>query len=200
MRTKYKPWAKPYLEEHLEVQVPHDSFSSLDNIYLEIGSGKGQFLVDMALKFPEREFIGVERNVTCSGFVAKKLVENEINNAKLIYIDAEKLLNEMKEKSVNIIYLNFSDPWPKTKHHKRRLTSERFCALYRKVLKEEGCIIQKTDNLDLFEFSIETFKSHGFKIIEIDRNYMTNDEDVLTEYESDFRRDNLPIYRMKVVA
>jgi len=198
MRTKYKPWAKPYLEEHNEVQVTEEVLSTLDNLYLEIGSGKGQFLVEMSKKNPIRNYLGIERNVTCAGFTAKKLVEEEITNAKLLYMDAEKALSIMKEKSVNIIYLNFSDPWPKTRHHKRRLTSDRFTSLYKKVLKDDGVIIQKTDNLELFDFSIETFLEAGFKIIEEDRNYMLDDEDVLTEYEEDFRSKNLPIYRMKV--
>ncbi|MCR4879892.1 MAG: tRNA (guanosine(46)-N7)-methyltransferase TrmB [Bacilli bacterium] len=198
MRTKYKPWALPYINEHQEVQVSLDLLSTLDDIYLEIGSGKGQFLVEMAKKNPTLRFIGIERNVTCSGFIAKKLVEEEITNAFLIYNNAEKVLEMMKEKSVNILYLNFSDPWPKTRHHKRRLTSERFCALYKKVLKDDGLIIQKTDNLELFEFSIETFKENGFKILEIDKDYQINDDDVVTEYEADFRCAHLPIYRMKV--
>lgn len=198
MRTKYKPWAKPYLEEHTEVQVTEEVLSTLDNLYLEIGSGKGQFLVEISKKNPTRNYLGIERNVTCAGFTAKKLVEEEITNAKLLYMDAEKALTIMKEKSVNILYLNFSDPWPKTRHHKRRLTSDRFTSLYKKVLKDDGVIIQKTDNLELFDFSIETFKEAGFKIIEEDRNYMLDDEDVLTEYEEDFRSKNLPIYRMKV--
>ena len=198
MRTKYKPWAKPYLEEHTEVQVTEEVLSTLDNIYLEIGSGKGQFLVEMSKKNPTRNYLGIERNVTCAGFTAKKLVVEEITNAKLLFMDAEKALSMMKEKSVNILYLNFSDPWPKTRHHKRRLTSDRFTSLYKKVLKDDGVIIQKTDNLELFDFSIETFLEAGFKIIEEDRNYMLDDEDVLTEYEEDFRSKNLPIYRMKV--
>ena len=198
MRTKYKPWAKPFLEEHNEVQVTEEVLSTLDNLYLEIGSGKGQFLVEMSKKNPSRNYLGIERNVTCAGFTAKKLVEEEITNAKLLYMDAEKALSIMKEKSVNILYLNFSDPWPKTRHHKRRLTSDRFTSLYKKVLKNDGVIIQKTDNLELFNFSIETFLAAGFKIIEEDRNYMLDDEDVLTEYEEDFRSKNLPIYRMKV--
>ena len=198
MRTKYKPWAKPYLDEHKEVQVDESRFSSLDDIYLELGSGKGQFILDMSKKFPNRNFVGVERNVTCAGFTAKKLVEEEVSNAKLIFMDAEKVLNEMKEKSVNIIYLNFSDPWPKVRHHKRRLTSDRFCNLYKKVLKDDGIIIQKTDNVDLFDFSLEMFTSNGFKVIEEDRNYQTVEDDVVTEYEASFRSENLPIYRLKV--
>ena len=199
MRTKYKPWAEPFLEEHKEVQLSLEELSSIDNVYLEIGSGKGLFLLEMAKKFPDRNFIGIEKNVTCAGFTAKKLVENEITNAKLIYQDAEKILQLMKAKSVNIIYLNFSDPWPKVRHHKRRLTSNRFCTYYKNVLKDDGIIIQKTDNEDLFDFSIETFKENGFDIFDIDRNYQSNqDEDVITEYEDSFRKDNLPIYRMKV--
>lgn len=198
MRTKYKPWAKPFLEEHQEVQISLESVSSLDNIYLEIGSGKGQFLVEMAKKFPERYFLGIEKNITCSGFTAKKLVEAQLPNAYLMSMDAENVLDALKEKSVNIIYLNFSDPWPKVRHHKRRLTSERFTSLYKKVLKDDGYIIQKTDNIDLFNFSIETFNEQGFDIFEIDYDYQLDENDVLTEYEESFRNEGQKIYRLKV--
>ena len=198
MRTKYKPWAKPFLEEHLEVQLSEEKFASLDNIYLEIGAGKGQFLIEMAKKYPDRFFVGIEKNLTCSGFIAKKLVEEQLPNAYLVYGDAEKVLDILKEKTVNIIYLNFSDPWPKVRHHKRRLTSERFGPLYKKVLKDDGYIIQKTDNIDLFEFSIENFNTQGFEIYDIDRDYMLEESDVMTEYEESFRQEGNKIYRMKV--
>ena len=85
MRTKYKPWAKPFIEEHVEVMCPFDNLNNFKNYYLEIGSGKGQFLVNMAINHPDIFFIGMERNVTCAGFTAKKLVEKEVNNAKLVY-------------------------------------------------------------------------------------------------------------------
>ena len=198
MRTKYKPWAKPFLEEHLEVQLDEEALRNLDNIYLEIGSGKGHFLVEMAKKNPTKFFVGIEKNITCAGFTAKKLVENELPNARLVATDAEKVLDVLKEKSVNIIYLNFSDPWPKVRHHKRRLTSERFNSLYKKVLKDDGYIIQKTDNVDLFNFSIENFKEQGFDIFEIDEDYELDEEDVLTEYEESFRNEGNKIYRLKV--
>ena len=114
MRTKYKPWAKPYIEEHVEVMFTQEQLLSFDKpYYLEIGSGKGQFLVDMAKKFPDKFFVGVERNVTCCGFTAKKLVEEEINNAKLLFINAEVLMVNIPNDSINGIFLNFSDPWPK---------------------------------------------------------------------------------------
>ena len=198
MRTKYKPWAKPFLEEHLEVQLSEEKIASLDNIYLEIGAGKGQFLIEMAKKYPDRFFVGIEKNLTCSGFIAKKLVEEQLPNAYLVYGDAEKVLDILKEKTVNIIYLNFSDPWPKVRHHKRRLTSERFGPLYKKVLKDDGYIIQKTDNIDLFEFSMENFNTQGFEIYDIDRDYMLEESDVMTEYEESFRQEGNKIYRMKV--
>ena len=86
LRTKYKPWAKPYIDEHVEVMFTQEQLLSFDKpYYLEIGSGKGQFLVDMAKKFPDKFFIGIERNVTCCGFKAKKLVEEEVTNAKLMF-------------------------------------------------------------------------------------------------------------------
>ncbi len=198
MRTKYKPWAKPFLEEHLEVQLSEEKIGSLDNIYLEIGAGKGQFLIEMAKKYPDRFFVGIEKNLTCSGFIAKKLVEEQLPNAYLVYGDAEKVLDILKEKTVKIIYLNFSDPWPKVRHHKRRLTSERFGSLYKKVLKDDGYIIQKTDNIDLFEFSIENFNTQGFEIYDINRDYMLEESDVMTEYEESFRQEGNKIYRMKV--
>jgi tRNA (guanine-N7-)-methyltransferase len=118
----------------------------------------------MAKKFPDKFFVGVERNVTCAGFTAKKLVEADLPNARLMFINAEILMPKIKDNSIDGIILNFSDPWPKKRHHKRRLTSDRFTSLYKKVLKDDGVIIQKTDNLELFDFSIETFKEAGFKI------------------------------------
>ena len=91
MRTKFKAWAEPYINEHPQVMCPFDKLNEQGSYYLEIGSGKGQFLLDMALKFPNLTFIGVERNVTCSGFTAKKLVENNISNAKLVFADAAQI-------------------------------------------------------------------------------------------------------------
>ena len=198
MRTKYKPWAKPYLEEHQEVQLDIASLSSLDDIYLEIGSGKGQFLLDIAKNNLSRNYIGIERNVTCAGFTAKKLVEQEISNAKLIFDNAERVLPLFKDKSVNIIYLNFSDPWPKVRHHKRRLTASTFLNHYHRILAKDGLIIQKTDDRDLYLYSLETYEELGYQIISKDENYMLDKDDVLTEYEKDFRAQGLPIYRIVV--
>ena len=198
MRTKYKPWAKPYIEEHKEVTFSKEELLSFDKpYYLEIGSGKGQFLVDMAKKFPDKFFVGVERNVTCAGFTAKKLVEQEITNAKLMFINAELLIGEIKDNSIEAIFLNFSDPWPKKRHHKRRLTAESFLANYYRVLKSGGRLIIKTDNVDLFAFTLENLINSKFKLVYKTDNYMDYDEfDTMTEYEKSFRDEGVAIHRL----
>ena len=200
MRTKFKAWAEPYLSEHQEVQLPKiEGMYSFDDIYLEIGSGKGEFLLNMARNYPDKFFIGLEKNVTCSGFTAKKLVENKIENAKLVWDDAQRFTTHLKDKSVKIIFLNFSDPWPKKRHTKRRLTSETFLDEYRRILKDDGQIIFKTDNRELFDYSLESFVNAGYKIISQTNEYMGDDPfDSVTEYEEWFRNENVPINRVVI--
>ena len=197
MRTKFKPWAEPYINEHKEVMCSFDELTNYDSYYLEIGSGKGQFLVDMAKKFPSLTFIGVERNVTCSGFTAKKLVENEIKNAKLVFADAAQMMPSIKDGSIETIFLNFSDPWPKKRHTKRRLTSESFLSEYYRVIKKGGKLIFKTDNYDLFTYTLEIINVSSFKLIEANYSYDGSDPfDTQTEYEMNFRSKGMPIYRL----
>ena len=198
MRTKYKPWAKPYIDEHKEVMLTLEELSSFDKpYYLEIGSGKGQFLVDMAKKFPDKFFVGVERNVTCCGFTAKKLVEEEIINAKLMFINAEVLMQEIKDESLEGIFLNFSDPWPKKRHHKRRLTAMSYLDNYYRVLKKGARLVIKTDNTDLFAFTLENLENSKFKVISKTDDYNELDEfDTMTEYEKSFRDEGVKINRI----
>ena len=197
MRTKFKAWAEPFIKDHPEVMCPFDKLNEQGPYYLEIGSGKGQFLLDMALKFPETTFIGVERNVTCAGFTAKKLVENEIKNAKLVFADAGQITPSINSGSIEGIFLNFSDPWPKKRHTKRRLTSESFLKEYYRILKSGGHLIFKTDNYDLFTYSLEVIKDSLFKLLEANYSYDGKDEfDALTEYEKSFREEGQPIYRL----
>ena len=197
MRTKFKAWAEPFLNEHPEISLTNEELSKLSGFYLEIGSGKGDFLINMALKFPDKQFVGIEKNVTCSGITAKKMVEAEVKNAKLVYADAANILPLLKDGSVKVIFLNFSDPWPKKRHHKRRLTSNLFLKEYLRVLPKGGRLIFKTDNLDLFNDSIEYFDESEFKLISINNDYMCDDEfDTLTEYEEFFRKEGTPINRV----
>ena len=197
MRTKFKAWAEPFINEHPEVMCPFDKLNDFVPYYLEIGSGKGQFLVDMAKKFPTLTFIGVERNVTCAGFTAKKLVESEIKNAKLVYADAAQMMPSIKEDSVETIFLNFSDPWPKKRHTKRRLTSESFLSEYYRIIKKGGKLIFKTDNYDLFTYTLEIINVSSFKLVEANYSYDGKDDfDTQTEYEMNFRAKGMPIYRL----
>ena len=199
MRTKFKAWAKPFIDEHPEYSVSDLDLSKLDNFYLEIGSGKGGFLLEMANKFPNECFLGIEKNVTCAGIALKKLVEAEITNAKLLFADGQEKIQFIKDKSVKIIFLNFSDPWPKKRHTKRRLTSDNFLSSYRRVLKDDGKLILKTDNDELFAFSVEQFKEAGFNLISMENEYQEIDEfDAMTEYEKSFREKGQPIHRLVV--
>ena len=198
MRTKYKAWTPEYINDHPEVMFTEEQLLNFSSeYYLEIGSGKGQFLVDMAKKFPDKFFVGVERNVTCCGFSAKKLVEEEITNAKLMFINAEILMNKIADNSINGIFLNFSDPWPKKRHHKRRLTAASYLANYYRVLKTGGRLVIKTDNTDLFAFTLENLEESPFKLIYKTDDYQDYDEfDTMTEYEQSFREEGVPIHRL----
>ena len=199
MRTHFKAWAEPFINDHPDYSLTDEQISQLEGFQLEIGSGKGEFLLRMANKFPNELFIGIEKNVTCAGISMKKLVENEINNAKLIYRDGGEIVKIIKDKAVKNIFLNFSDPWPKKRHHKRRLTSINFLNEYRRILADNGKIIFKTDNTDLFEYSIEMFKENNFNIVSIDNNYDGSDQfDAQTEYEEYFRNEGTPINRLIV--
>lgn len=197
MRTKFKPWAEPFILSHPEISIAKESFSDIKDFYMEIGSGKGGFLLDMASKFPKEKFLGVEKNVTCAGISCKKIVESELPNIKFLWVDADILVKEIKEKSINGIFLNFSDPWPKKRHHKRRLTAPRFIDEYYRILKDDGFLAFKTDNKDLFDFSKEIIETSKFKIKELNENYLDEDPfDAVTEYEANFKEKGCPIYRM----
>ncbi|MCF0107649.1 MAG: tRNA (guanosine(46)-N7)-methyltransferase TrmB [Bacilli bacterium] len=198
MRTKFKAWAEPYIKEHSEVSMTIEEISSFNSeLYLELGSGKGKFLLDMAMNNKDKFFIGVERNVTCCGFVAKKLVENEITNAKLMFQNADLVLANLKDEVVDGLFLNFSDPWPKKRHTKRRLTANSYLDSYYRILKKGGRLIFKTDNADLFAFSVENMQESKFKVISIDDDYDGKDTfDAQTEYELSFREIGTPIHRI----
>ena len=198
MRTKFKAWTEPYINEHPEVCLTKEQFISLDcPINLEIGSGKGNFLINLAKMFPDQLFVGIERNVTCAGITCKKLVDNEMTNAKLMWVDAGLLLPEVKDDVIDRVFLNFSDPWPKKRHAKRRLTAIQFLNSYYRVLKKGGRIIIKTDQKDLYDFTLENLPETKFNIIYQTENYQELDPfDTMTEYEESFRKEGLPIYRL----
>ncbi|HNX15895.1 MAG TPA: tRNA (guanosine(46)-N7)-methyltransferase TrmB [Bacilli bacterium] len=201
MRTKYKPWTKPYIEQHSEAMMSLETLKDFSSPFaLEIGCGKGKFLLDMAELNPDVLFVGVERNVTCAGITCKKLVEKGISNAKLIFSGADEVLASLENDSVATIFLNFSDPWPKKRHQKRRLTSINYLKQYYRVLNKGGQLIIKTDNGELFAFSQETLKDSSFKVTDVSENYDGKAKfDAMTEYEISFRKKGQIIHRIVAV-
>lgn len=172
-------------------------FKNDNPIHLEIGMGKGNFIIDKALKNPNINFIGVERYESVLCRALEKLEKQEINNVRIICIDAIEL-SDVFLKEIDTIYLNFSDPWPKKRHAKRRLTSHVFLPVYDQIFKSDKVIIQKTDNVGLFESSIVSLSTYGYTIEEISLDLAsTGWENSLTEYEAKFMSEGIKINYMK---
>lgn len=192
----------PYVlsfEEAIEFkgQYHEKCFHNSNPICLEIGMGKGNFIIAMAQKYPEINFIGIElyESVLCRA--VQKLTDKKIKNLKLICVSAEKL-NDIFFEEINSIYLNFSDPWPKTKHAKRRLTSVKFLNIYESIFAGEKKIIQKTDNVGLFESSIISLSEYGYKIVDISLDlHNTDKENIMSEYEEKFSNQGIKINYLK---
>lgn len=172
-------------------------FHNLNPIHVEIGMGKGNFLIDMAKKNPNINFIGIEmyESVLCRAL--EKLELEELSNIKVICMDAKEIA-EVFDREIETIYLNFSDPWPKKRHAKRRLTSHVFLPLYDKIFKGDKVIVQKTDNVGLFESSIVSLSTYGYIIEEISLDLAsTGKENSLTEYEAKFMAKGVKINYLK---
>ncbi len=166
-------------------------------LHLEIGCGKGGYSAALAAMHPEETFVAIERNETAAGLAARKFDESQQENLFLIHGDGSFLENWFGPKEVDVLHLNFSDPWPKKRNAKRRLTAPSFLKQYAQILSDTGSIVMKTDNSSLFEYSILTFLKAGFVLEEISVNFRGEDhpEDPLTEYEQKFVLAGHPIYR-----
>ena len=174
-------------------------FKNGNPIQLEIGMGKGNFVIGMAKKFPNINFIGIEMYDSVM-VKATNSLENEeyIPNLKLILMDARNIENVFG-KEIDRIYLNFSDPWPKARHAKRRLTSNIFLDKYDLIFKSEKSIYMKTDNDYLFEYSIESLQEHGYILSDVthDLHSLNEEDNVMTEYEKKFSEKGIKINRLK---
>ena len=174
-------------------------FNNDNPLYIEIGMGKGNFILNMALNNPNINFIGIEKYSSVASVAIKKMMEYNLPNLKVIISDIANLEELLKDK-VDVIYLNFSDPWPKMRHEKRRLTSKNFLDLYSKLFKGKNIIIQKTDNDDLFTYSLESFKENGYIIEEMSLDlHSTNIPNIMTEYEEKFSNKGIKIKYLKAV-
>ena len=173
-------------------------FGNDNPIHIEIGMGKGQFLTKLAELNPNINYIGIEKFTSVLLRASEKLETLDLTNVRIINVDALMLNEYFAEGEIAQIYLNFSDPWPKNAHAKRRLTSNRFLPVYQNILKKDGEIHFKTDNRLLFEFSLESMNEYGMKLqkISLDLHHSDFEGNIMTEYEERFSQFG-PIYRLE---
>lgn len=178
---------------------------SCDNLFIEIGMGKGDFIIGNALRYKDSFYIGIEKYESVALRAVEKLekLEDAPNNLKIMCIDAVFLMEYFDENSIDGIYLNFSDPWSKHKHKNRRLTSDNYLLLYKKLLKKDGFIEQKTDNKKLFDYSVERLKENHFKLeyvcYDLYNDNRLLESNIATEYEKKFHSLGNKINKLRAV-
>lgn len=208
MRQRHKPWADDFLKENSQIVIQdpttykgkwHEIFNNSNPIHVEIGTGKGQFLAGMAKQHPDINFIGIEMAKSIIVTAVQKAKDSELGNIRLLNENAMDLREMFEENEISTIYLNFSDPWPKNRHEKRRLTHHSFLEQYESLLKDDGKLIFKTDNRGLFEYSLVSFSDYGMKLEEVnlDLHAINDPLNVMTEYEEKFSSKGQVIYRCR---
>ncbi len=177
-------------------------FENKNPIHIEIGMGKGKFIVTLAKQNPEINFIGIEKYSSVLLRAVQKLQEeeNDLRNLRLICIDAKEIEDVFGKEEIKKLYLNFSDPWPKDRHAKRRLTSKEFLKRYESIIERNGLIEFKTDNKILFDFSLEEYKKSNWELnavsFDLHNDASLNRNNVMTEYETKFSKMGNPIFKM----
>lgn len=204
MRVRKVKWAQEFLEnQEVIVKEPQNyaghwkELIPCEELHVEIGSGKGDYWIKMSEMYPQMGWIGIEKNESIAALALKKVENQSFLNRRFIVQDASNITEWFGENEIDVIHLNFSDPWPKKRNGKRRLTHANFLKRYDKMLSHEGKIIMKTDNRKLFEFSILEFQNNGYHCVDISLDYRSeiHDEDAITEYENKFMAKGNPIYR-----
>ncbi|WP_279000518.1 tRNA (guanosine(46)-N7)-methyltransferase TrmB [Thomasclavelia cocleata] len=209
MRLRNNPKAYEIMNENSDFVVIepenlknnwNDIFDNDKPIYIEIGMGKGDFIFQNACNYPDINFIGIEKypSVLAAAINKIKQKEKKVTNLRLIRYDAIELEKVFSENEVDKIFLNFSDPWPKSRHAKRRLTSNKFLDVYRKILVDDGVIEFKTDNRSLFEYSLISLNQYPMDLeyVSLDlHNSPENESNIMTEYERKFCTKG-PIYKL----
>lgn len=209
MRVRRKPGAyealasiASYFVEHPEMHKGSWAaiFGNDKPIHAEFGGGKGRFIVEMAKRHPDINFIMVDAVPEVALKAAERMAHSGLDNVRLILFDLRNVLDVFGLGELDRIYLNFSDPWPKKRHFKRRLTYRDFMLMYQKVLNKDGWIHFKTDNRKLFEFSLNEFVQMDLILRRISLNLHSEDleDNVMTEYEEKFSALGHPIYRVEV--
>lgn len=207
MRLRHIPGAEeeiaksPYVVQQPQEQKGtwNQLFGNNNPVEIEVGMGKGKFLMELAQKNPDINYIGIERYSSVLLKALQKREDLDISNICFMCVDAKTLADIFEEGEVDRIYLNFSDPWPKDRHAKRRLTSPEFMAVYDKILKKDGVVEFKTDNRGLFEYSLESIPEAGWKIMahtfDLHHSQMA-EGNVMTEYETRFSQAGNPICKL----
>lgn len=205
MRVRNIPNAKKLLEQYQHYHPSPQKYYSkwrnyFDNtnpIHIEIGMGKGKFITTLAERYVDINFIGIEKTEELILKALKRIEIEKMSNIVFIHWNALNLKEILGNGEVQRIYLNFSDPWPKKRHEKRRLTHRNYLKLYRDILEEDGEIHLKTDNINLFEFSIEEMKCENYYIKEIfyDLHKEKIQDNIMTEYEEKFIEEGKIIYK-----
>lgn len=208
MRLRKVANAEQIIENHPDIVVLDsqnhkgkwkDVFPKSQPIHIEVGMGKGQFIYNMALQNPHINYIGIEVVPSVIIRAIEKMEENPLPNAKLLCVNADTLFDIFEDGEIDRIYLNFSDPWPKNRHEKRRLTYKDFLDVFKKVLVKNGEIHFKTDNQGLFEYSIVSMSQYGMKLnyVSLDLHNSEFSGNVMTEYEERFSQLKQRIYRLE---
>lgn len=210
MRLRHKPWANDMLADYPNYVI-HDAdhpenlrgkwterFGNDQPIHIEIGMGKGQFIIESAKRHPEINYIGIERQSSVMVSALEKQIEEDLDNVWLLRENGRVLTDYFAPGEVDRIYLTFSDPWPKNRHEKRRLTYKDFLAVYEQLLHESGELHFKTDNQGLFEYSLASFSQYGMILDEVYLDLHASDfeDNVMTEYEEKFSEKGQRIYRV----
>ena len=208
MRVRNRPGAAEMLAAHPNFVISdptlwkgkwNELFENDHPIHIEIGMGKGQFITGMAKAHPEINYIGVEMQVSVVSIALDKLIEQPLPNLKLLHVDGSALTEYFADSEVDQIYLNFSDPWPKKRHEKRRLTYKTFLAVDEQILRPNGEIHFKTDNQGLFEYSLASFSQYGMilKQVWLDLHQSQFEGNIMTEYKEKFSSKGQRIYRVE---
>lgn len=204
MRMRNKPWAIDYLESNDQfVDVNNnyskkikEFFSKDQPLHIEVGTGMGTFITTLAENNPDINYVGIEIDKNVMIRVTEKVVDLGLENVRLVLLDANKLMDYFNENEVDKVYLNFSDPWPKNRHAKRRLTHSNFLSSYKQLLKENSIVEFKTDNRGLFEFSLISMNTYGMKFenLNLDVHDDEPETNIRTEYEEKFSLRGHKIY------
>lgn len=207
MRLRHIPGAEEQIEKSpYVVGSPEEKkgrwsevFGNDNPIEIEVGMGKGRFIMELASRNPQINYIGIERYSTVLLKALQKREQMELPNICFMCVDARGLAEIFGEGEVHKIYLNFSDPWPKDRHAKRRLTSPEFMAVYDKILKQDGVVEFKTDNRGLFDYSLESIPAAGWRLnahtFDLHHDEMA-EGNVMTEYEAKFSAEGKPICKL----